>query len=157
DLADILIRKSGFVWWPPQDYRRQFGSLAEFRKQPYQRFIRSDRPHEQARGVSYPPGGIMAPGVSSSEPPAYNIIVSRGDVRTGGKLGQSIVYANGDITVGFNLPTVIIVCDGDVTVERDAADALVVARGSIQVKGHAASSTLVAGGAIKVGDWTVKP
>jgi hypothetical protein len=163
DLASVLVKKSNFGWWPPEDFRKPFSSLAEFRKREFQRFIRSDLPHEQekyfpnGRFMTSYPGGIMAPGVSSPVALANNIVVSRGEVRTVKGIHGSIVYANGDITVGDLICTAIIVCDGDVTVQDRLLEGLVVARGSIQAKGWASASTLVAGGKIKLVNYTIEP
>jgi hypothetical protein len=165
DLTGVLVKKAEFQWWPPEDCRREFGSLAMFRKNLAPRWIRSDQPHVQEKELPTPgslpqvyfPGGIMTAGVSSPRGLAYNIVISRGDVRTIKHLNQSIVYANGDISVGEHIDSVIVVCDGDVTIGSGAADTLVVARGSIRVKDLTTSSTLVAGGKIKLSNRTVRP
>ncbi len=156
DLANVLAKKSKFGWWPPLDHRRQFGSLAEFRKEPFQRFLRSDQPHEQEKAfpsgqsMGHYPGGIMAPGVSSPVALSSNIIVSRGDTRANTCLATSMVFANGNVVVGTHLSDAIIVCDGDVTVEDRILETLIVARGNIHAKAFATGSALVAGGTIKL-------
>lgn len=100
----------------------------------------------------------MTPGVTAPGSLLYNIIVSRGDVRSGNMLSYTIVYANGTVTVAESVSHAVIVCDGDVTVGKGgSSDVLVIARGSIDVKGLTTSSTLIAGGKIKLENWTVKP
>jgi hypothetical protein len=155
DLAHQVVKKAEYSWWPPEDCKRAFSSMAEFRKSFNPRFIRADQPHQQEKVLNgFPlgryPGGIMAPGVSSPVALGNNIIVSRGEVRAVTRLGSSIAYANGDVTAG-TLNGLVLICDGNVTVKDHIEPALVIARGNIQAGSYASRSFLVAGGSVKLG------
>jgi S1-C subfamily serine protease len=94
---------------------------------------------------------VQAPGLASPTGIIGNLIVSRGDVRTGKTVQSSVIFANGNVTVQGYIGSSVIVSDGDVTVlDRDISQSLVVARGNIKVKGFASGATLIAGGKITV-------
>jgi hypothetical protein len=165
DLAWVLVKKADFRWSLAVRPGRSFPrTMAEFRDRLKPRFIRADQSYEQEKVLPTDvpsqvyPGGIMAPGVSSPWALGHNIVVSRGDVRTGGPLGDSIVFADGDVRVGTFLAATVLVCDGNVTVEDRVFGSLVIARGSIRVNGQSISdSTLVAGGTVRTGYRVIPP
>jgi hypothetical protein len=107
-LAGELAKRSGFRRWPAEHTRTQFRSLADFRRKVRPVFSRTDRQYPSDGSAPGTPGvlragGIMAPGVSWAGGVANNIIVSRGPLKTGRGLVDSIVLINGNIDTGTRL------------------------------------------------------
>lgn len=157
-LGVALARGGKLEEWPPDSCPKAFLSMDGYRatiKKP--QFRKQDihyRPPDKfANGTPryYWPEAILAPGVSFPLGAGYNIVLSRGPVKTGSSLSQALVFATGDVTVGDHVSHAIVVCDGDVLVESHiTSSALVVARGKIHAKGTTDRSVLVAGGKVTI-------
>jgi hypothetical protein len=89
-------------------------------------------------------GAVLAAGVDEPQS-VKGLIVSRGTVRVGKSLDNSLVLATGEVIVGESMHGSAVICDGNLRV-KGMEGCFVIARGDVIVDGWGLGNTVIAGG-----------